>query len=80
MVSSQRSSIGAQSNGLDYALNYNSGAVYNLTSAKSKIEDLDYPQAVSEKKKKEMLQTYAFMMQKRKMEDEARRMSMFWTR
>ncbi len=79
-VSSQRSSMGAQSNGLDYALRYNSGAVYNLTGAKSKLEDLDYPQAVSEKKKKETLQLYAFMMQKRRMEDEARKVSMFWTR
>lgn len=79
-VSSQRSGMGAQSNGFDYALSYNSGAVYNLTGAKSKLEDLDYPQAVSEKKKKETLQLYAVMMQKRKMEDEARRSSMFWTR
>lgn len=79
-VSSQRGSMGAQSNGLDHALRYNSGAVYNLTGAKSKLEDLDYPQAVSEKKKKETLQLYALMMQKRKMEDEARRTSMFWTR
>lgn len=79
-VSSQRSSMGAQSNGLDYALSYNSGAVYNLTSAKSKLEDLDYPQAVSEKQKKETLQLYAFMIQKRRMEDEARKVNMFWTR
>lgn len=78
-VSSQRSSMGAQSNGLDYALRYNSGAVYNLTGAKSKLEDLDYPQAVSEQKKKETLQLYALMMQKRKMADSARQASMFWT-
>lgn len=79
-VSSMRSSMGAQSNRLDYALNYNSGAVYNLTSAKSKLEDLDYPQAVSEQKKKETLQLYALMMQKRKMEDTARQSAMFWTK
>lgn len=79
-VSSMRSSMGAQSNGLDYALSYNSGAVYNLTSAKSKLEDLDYPQAISEQKKKETLQTYALMMQKKKLEDESRQAAMFWTK
>ena len=79
-VSAQRGSMGAQSNALDHALRYNSGAVYNLTGAKSKLEDLDYPQAVSEKKKKETLQLYAVMMQKRRMEDEAPKVNMFWTR
>ena len=78
-VSSQRSSMGAKSNALDHALRYNSGAVYNLTSAKSKLEDLDYPKAISEQKKKETLQTYAIMMQKRQQQDAARQASMFWT-
>ncbi len=72
-VSSALSSTGAQSNALDYAMNYNSYTAYNLTSAKSRIEDLDYPQAVSEKKKQETLQAYALMMQKKKEEEEAQR-------
>lgn len=79
-VSSARGSMGAQTNRFDYALAYNSNASYNLTGAKSKLEDLDYPQAVSEKKKKELLQTYSLMMQKRKQDDEARQANMFWTR
>lgn len=69
-VSASRSSMGAQSNALDYALNYNSGASYNLTGAKSKLEDLDYPQAISEQKKEETLQAYALMMQKKRQEEE----------
>ena len=37
---------------------------------KSRLEDLDYPQAISEKKKKETLQEYALFMQKRKIEQQ----------
>ena len=78
-VSASRSSMGAQSNALDYAIRYNTGASLNLTSAKSKLEDLDYPQAVSEQKKQETLQTYSLMMQKKKMEDEQKRAEAFFT-
>lgn len=77
-VNSNRSQGGAQSNRLDYALRYNSYASYNTTSAKSRLTDTDYPQAISELKKQQTLQTYAFMMQKKKMEDEARKTQNFW--
>lgn len=73
-VNESRSNMGAQSNSLDYAMNYNSGMSYNLTSAQSRLEDLDIPQAVSDLKKKETLQTYSLMMQKKRQEDEANRM------
>lgn len=78
-VSASRSSMGAQSNGLDYAMNFNSNASYNLTGAQSRLEDLDIPKAVSEQKKKETLQQYSLMMQKKQQENEANRMKGFFS-
>lgn len=77
-VSANRSKGGAQSNRLDYAINFNSYASFNTTASKSRLADTDYPQAVSELKKQQTLQTYALMMQKKKMENEARKMQNFW--
>ena len=79
MVSQGRSAMGAQYNALEYLQNYNSSASYNHTATQSRLEDLDYPQAVEEMKKKEALMQYSLMMQKKKEEDEARKASMFWT-
>lgn len=78
MVSSNRSQGGAQSNRLDYAIHFNSYASINATASGSRLADTDYPQAVSELKKQQTLQTYAFMMQKKKMEEEHRKMQNFW--
>ncbi|MCR4945365.1 MAG: flagellin FliC5 [Lachnospiraceae bacterium] len=78
-ISENRSNIGAQSNSLDYAFMSNSQTSYDITSAKSRTEDLDYPQAVSEKKKQETLQAYALMAQKKKEEEEERKMQNFFT-
>ncbi len=73
-VSSIRSEGGAKSNALEHAYNANRQAAFYTASAKSRVEDLDYAEAVSEKKKKETLQEYALFGQKKKMEDEANRM------
>ena len=73
-VSAGRSSIGAQTNALDYAYNYSTGTRLNLTASKSRLEDLDYPEAISEQKKKEVLQEYRLFMQKRLQDDEVVRM------
>ncbi len=73
-VSSNRSSVGAQTNALDYAYRYGSEMRLNVTGAKSRLEDLDIPEAISEKKKKETLQEYALFMQKKKQEEEANSM------
>ena len=62
--------MGAQSNALDHAYNYSTNTRLNVTASKSRLEDLDYPQAISEKKKKETLQEYALFMQKRKIEQQ----------
>lgn len=75
MVTESRSSMGAQSNALEYAYNNSANARLNHTAAKSRLEDLDIPQAISELKKKQTLQEYSMFMQKRLMTDKANRMS-----
>lgn len=75
-ISSQRSSGGAQSNALEYAYNYNTNTSLNTTAAKSRLEDLDIPEAISEQKKKETLQEYALFMQKKRQEEEVHKMSL----
>ena len=77
-VSKGRSQMGAQYNALEHLQGFNSSASYNHTSAQSRIEDLDYPQAVEEKKKKELMMQYSLMMQKKKQEDEEKKAGMFW--
>ena len=77
-VNSNRSSIGAQSNGLDYTMSYNSQASYNLTAATSRMEDTDIEKAVSELNKRNILQTYRFIMQKKQQDDERQKLSMFY--
>lgn len=69
-ISSSRNGMGAKSNQLEYAFHYNSNAALTTTAAKSRLEDLDYPQAISDKKKQETLQEYSMFMQKKKMEEE----------
>lgn len=73
-VNAGRSGIGAQTNALDFAYNNSASSRLNHTAGKSRLEDLDFPEAISEKKKKETLQEYALFMQKRRQENEAKRM------
>lgn len=69
-VTSQRSGLGASTNALTHAYNQNQNTIENVLNSKSKIADLDIPKAVSDQKKKELLDTFQIMMQKRKQEDE----------
>lgn len=75
-VNAARADLGVTSNRLDYTMNYNSYASYNTTAAHSRIEDLDYGPAVSEKKKNDVLEQYRIMMQKKR-EDENGRVVQF---
>lgn len=77
-VNAGRSKIGAQSNALEYAYNYNTNARLNTIGAKSRLEDLDIPEAISDLKKKQLLQEYSMHMQRKRMEDEANRMRGFF--
>lgn len=77
-VTSSRSDLGAQSNGLDYMMANLSNASLNLTASRSRIEDLDVATAVTDLKKEQTMNTYSIMMQKKKMEEEnAQKMHLF---
>ncbi len=73
MVSSKRSDMGAQSNGLDSKISFNNYASYNVTSSKSRIEDLDYGKASVDKEREKILEQYKLQMQKRMMEEDPKR-------
>ncbi len=73
-VSSMRSTSGAQTNALEHAYNNSTNYSLNSTAAKSRLEDLDIPQAISEMKKKKLLGDYRMYMQRRMMEDERTKM------
>ena len=77
-VSSQRSDAGTKSNALEYAYNYNTSAALYSTGAKSRLEDLDLAEAISEKKKQETLQEYAFFAQKKKAEEEKQKINVLF--
>ena len=70
MVSMQRSSLGASTNRLEHTYNYNQSSSLSQLSSRSRLEDLDIPKAVSEKKKKELLFQYSIMAQKKRQEQE----------
>lgn len=71
MISSSRSNVGAYTNRLTYTYNYNMGAAEEMTSARSRIEDLDMPMAISEKKKQDLLSQYKNLMLRNVMNQKA---------
>lgn len=72
-VSSNRSTIGASSNSLDYTIGYNTHTSFNLTRAVSRMEDTDIAKAVTDLNKKQLLDTVKVMMQKRQQEQEEKK-------
>lgn len=78
MVSSNRSTIGAQSNALDYTISYNSVAAINMTSAASQLQDTDIAETASKLQQEKLLQTYQLMMQKKEQEQERQRYAAFF--
>ena len=77
MVSSQRSSIGASTNRLEHTYNYNMSASLEQLSSRSRLEDLDIPKAVSEKKKNDVLFQYRNLMMRNQMDQEGIVLKMF---
>lgn len=69
-VSSARSSMGAATNRLEHTYNYNLQASENLVGSRSRIEDLDMPKAISEKKKQDLLTQYRMLMLRRQMNND----------
>lgn len=69
-ISEARTSTGAYTNAMEHAYNYNTGASYNLLSARSRIEDLDVPKAVSEQQKQKLMGDYQMGMLRKKMQND----------
>lgn len=76
-VSSQRSSLGASTNRLEHAYNYNTVASLEQLSSRSRIEDLDMPKAISDKQKEDLLSQYRNLMLKKQMNDDAMVLKLF---
>ncbi len=68
MVSERRSSLGVSTNALQYTRNYNNSAALNQLSSRSRLEDLDFPKAISKKKQEEVMGQYRMSMLRRQME------------
>ena len=68
-VTSARSSVGAQTNGLEHSLRSSQVSAENTTAAKSRIGDTDIAKASSQLKKQQVLRDYQTMMQKKREED-----------
>ncbi len=78
MVSSRRSSIGAATNRLEHTYNYNTRASLEQLGARSRLEDLDFPKAISEKQQKEVLGQYRMMMLRQQMNQKSMITGMFF--
>lgn len=65
-VNDSRSSIGASTNALDYAYSNNQYTSQNLTSARSRIEDLDVARYVSDMNKNRIMNEYRLFVQSSK--------------
>lgn len=76
-ISSARSATGAMTNRMESAYSYNTGASLELTSARSRIEDLDMPKAISEEKKNKLLEDYRIGMQRKNAENDSIVVKMF---
>ena len=70
-INEARSSTGAYTNAMEHAYNYNTGASYNLLSARSRIEDLDIPKAVSDQQKQKLMGDYRMGMLRKKMQNDS---------
>lgn len=77
IVSKARGSLGAYTNRLEHTYNYNMQASENLLASRSRIEDLDMPKAISEKKKQDVLDQYRTLMLRRQMSQDAMVMRLF---
>lgn len=77
MVSSQRSSLGANANGLEAGIKANQVTFENLSAARSRIQDLDIEEAAEEMNKKKTMQNIEIAMQKKQNEQDKIILRMF---
>lgn len=76
-VSRMRSNMGAFTNRLEHTVNYNSAAHFEQVSSRSRMEDLDMPRAISEKKKEDLLGEYRNLMLRKQMNQDAMVLKLF---
>lgn len=75
MVSARRSSLGASTNALQHTINYNKSAAIEQLSARSRLEDLDFPKAIAKKKQDEVFGQYRMAMLRRQMDEKRKSMA-----
>lgn len=76
-INSARSNTGAVTNAMEHAYNNNGVMSLELTGARSRIEDLDMPKAISEQKKGKLLQDYQMGMLNKKMANDSMVLKLF---
>lgn len=76
-LSERRSGLGAVTNALERTKNGNNYAAQTQLSARSRLEDLDFPKAISDKKEKEVQGQYRMAMLRRQMEQKKSTMALF---
>ncbi len=67
-LSSARSKVGAQTNGIEYAMNINRKSAEDLTAAASRTGDTEYGSATSRLSRNRVMDQYSQMMQRQKMQ------------
>ena len=77
-ITSQRATAGAQSNGVDHALNYNSRAALELNGYQMDKEEDNATKAYQKLKTQQALDSYQMTLQKRQMEDNERQSLMLF--
>ncbi len=77
MVSERRSSLGAATNALEHARNFNDLSAIDRLSSRNRIEDLDFPKAISKKKEEEVMGQYRISMLRRQMDHRKSLMTLF---
>ena len=66
-VSANRSLNGAQTNALEYGMNYNSIARENTIASESRKADTDYAETITNQRTRQTLDTYRIQMQRQQM-------------
>ena len=75
MVTERRGSLGASTNALQHTINYDNSASISQLSARSRLEDLDFPKAIAKKKQDEVFGQYRMVMLRRQMDQKKKSMT-----
>jgi flagellin len=75
-VNDARGTVGAETNGYEHNMSYNSIARENVLSAESRITDTDIAQEITELRKNQTLEAYRNQMQKKQLDDEEQKSNM----